>query len=193
MEPLDAGARVLQVLEREVSGVGLLHRDEMAGHGETGWVPGARAVGGYVTLPGRVEQVAMARGFVRRVLGGDPLLDSVLLVVSELVSNSVVHSRSSLPGGSVTVYVLHAGARVRVEVLDDGARGFPCMRPTDGAALPGWVGALDTIEVGGRGLRLVDAVAACWGVTLRHRRTVTWAEVAGGTGGVQSWGPVVSD
>jgi hypothetical protein len=78
------------------------------------------------------------------------------------------------------VYVLHAGARVRVEVLDDGAQGVPCMRPADGAALPGWAGALDTVEAGGRGLRLVNAVAACWGVTLGHRRTTTWAELSAG-------------
>ncbi|GAA1275494.1 hypothetical protein GCM10009677_31210 [Sphaerisporangium rubeum] len=53
-------------------------------------------------------------------------------------------------------------------------------------AVPEWAGELGTVACGGRGLRLVDAVSACWGVTVGHRRTVTWVEVAANSSGVQS-------
>ncbi|MCW2876128.1 MAG: hypothetical protein JWQ95_228 [Sphaerisporangium sp.] len=141
-----------------------------------------RTIAGYVTLAGHVEQAGVARAFVRKLLIGDPLLDSALLVVSELVSNSVQHSRSSLPGGSVTVYLLHVGARVRIEVLDDGADGVPCMRPASGTELADWAGVLDEVDLRGRGLRLVHAVAACWDFTIGHRRTTTWVELSPATG-----------
>ncbi|MEU9889733.1 ATP-binding protein [Sphaerisporangium sp. NPDC051011] len=139
--------------------------------------PGVRAVAGCVTLPGRVDQVGVARAFTRRLLHGDPVLDTALLVVSELASNSVQHSRSSLPGGTVTLYVLHVGARVRIEVHDDGADGVPHMRPAGSETLPEWDGELDELDLRGRGLRLVDEVTACWGFAIGHRRTTTWAEL----------------
>ncbi|MEV7971079.1 ATP-binding protein [Sphaerisporangium sp. NPDC088356] len=217
MELLGAGARVLQVLEREVSRIDLPQRNETGaqrvqaassretvrpsaavpgpgtdaqgvivvngaiGHDDehrNGTQPGMWTIAGYLTLAGHVEQVGTARAFVRKLLAGDPLLDAALLVVSELVSNSVQHSRSSLPGGTVTVYVLHVGNRARIEVLDDGAEGVPCMRPTGGAELPDWAGVLNEVDLRGRGLRLVDVVAACWDFTIGHRRTTTWAELA---------------
>lgn len=215
-ELLGGGARVLQVLEREVSCIGVSQRkgtvaqpvpptssretvrpsaavpgpgtdpqgviavDSPIGHDDehrNGAAPGAWTVAGYLTLAGHVEQVSAARAFVRKLLAGDPLLDAALLVVSELVSNSVQHSRSSLPGGTVTLYVLHVGARVRIEVADDGADGVPCMRPAGIAEFPDWAGALDEVDLRGRGLRLVHVVAACWDFTIGHRRTTTWAEL----------------
>ncbi|MEU8272255.1 ATP-binding protein [Sphaerisporangium sp. NPDC049002] len=217
MELLGAGARVLQVLEREVSRIDVPQTDRTAaqsvppassretvrpsaavpgpgmdpqgvivvdgaiGHDDehrNGTQPGAWTVAGYLTLAGHVEQVGAARAFVRKLLAGDPLLESALLVVSELVSNSVQHSRSSLPGGTVTLYVLHVGTRVRIEVQDDGADGVPCLRSAEAAELPEWAGALDELDLRGRGLRLVDAVAACWGFTIGRRKTTTWAELS---------------
>ncbi len=221
LELLGGGARVLHVLEREVSRIGVPLWDgvpaqrvpEAAGGervepvrngaaapgpgadppgvivvgGATGHdedranaaAPGARTVAGYVTLAGRVEQVGVARAFARKLLNADPLLDTALLVVSELVSNSVQHSRSSLPGGTVTLYLLHAGARVRIEVHDDGADdGIPCMRPAGTEVFPEWSGDLGEVDLRGRGLRLVDEVATCWGFAIGHRRTTTWAELS---------------
>ncbi|MFC4586850.1 ATP-binding protein [Sphaerisporangium corydalis] len=143
-----------------------------------GTPPGAWAVAGYLTLAGHVEQVGTARAFVRRLLlPEDPLLDSALLVVSELVTNSVQHSRSSLPGGTITLYVLHVGARLRLEVIDDGAEGIPHMRPAAPAELPDWTETLDEVDLRGRGLRLVNAVATSWNFTIDHHSTTTWAEL----------------
>jgi anti-sigma regulatory factor (Ser/Thr protein kinase) len=108
-------------------------------------------------------------------LGGDhPCTDSLTVIVSELVTNSMVHSRSGRDGGTVTITLwpspgngLGGGARrVRVEVTDDGADGLPALRP---------VGACD---VGGRGLHLVDALAAAWNCSRDPAgTTTTWAEV----------------
>jgi anti-sigma regulatory factor (Ser/Thr protein kinase) len=51
-------------------------------------------------------QVRAAREFVERVLGaGHPCTGDAVLLVSELVTNSVRHSGSALPGGRVTVTV----------------------------------------------------------------------------------------
>ncbi|WP_203982983.1 ATP-binding protein [Sphaerisporangium rufum] len=132
---------------------------------------------GCLTLAGRVEEVGAARAFARRLLDGNPLLEPVLLVVSELVTNSVEHSGSGRPGGTITLYLLHVGTRVRVEVRDDGADGVPSVRPAGWPAVPEPAGSLDELDVGGRGLRLVTAVAACWGFTAGRRETTTWAEL----------------
>jgi anti-sigma regulatory factor (Ser/Thr protein kinase) len=60
--------------------------------------------------------------------GGHPGAERVALLTSELVTNSVEHSNSRLPGGTVSV-TLQAGAdRVRVEVADDGGNAAPTLR-----------------------------------------------------------------
>lgn len=59
-----------------------------------------------VTIPAVPEQVRVARAFVARVLGEcHPHADVALLLASELVTNSVRHSGSAVPGGLVTVTV----------------------------------------------------------------------------------------
>ena len=66
-----------------------------------------------LVIYGRPEQVAVARAFVRQVLGaGHPGLDRVTLLTSELVTNSVNHSDSRRDGGTITVTVLPAADRV---------------------------------------------------------------------------------
>jgi anti-sigma regulatory factor (Ser/Thr protein kinase) len=128
-----------------------------------------------LTLPGQPRYVARAREFVSIALGRDhPCADSLTVIVSELVTNSMVHSRSGNDGGTVTITLRPSpgdglGRRphgVRVEVTDDGADGLPALRP---------VGACDP---GGRGLHLVDALAAAWNCSRDPAgTTTTWAEV----------------
>jgi anti-sigma regulatory factor (Ser/Thr protein kinase) len=119
------------------------------------------------TVPGLPEQVAAMRAAVASALGrAHPCRDAAVLVTSELVTNSVVHSLSRRPGGTVTVAVADIGEGLRIEVTDDGAPVCPALWP----ALPE--------DEGGRGLQLVDALAARWA---SHRdgegKTVTWAEL----------------
>lgn len=85
--------------------------------------------------------------------------DDLRLVLSELVTNAVVHG----PGGAI---------RVRVEVDDDGVvRG----EITDDGSGIVRVRAATADEGGGFGLTIVDALAARWGV--RDDSTRVWFEL----------------
>jgi anti-sigma regulatory factor (Ser/Thr protein kinase) len=122
-----------------------------------------------VTLAGRAERARLARRFVGEVLGpGHPCEDVAVLLVSELFSNSVRHSGSGAPEGTATVTVTAIGGIVRVEVADRSGPGAPKLRLADGDA------------EGGRGLRLVAALAARWGWQRCGGRTVTWFELRHG-------------
>jgi anti-sigma regulatory factor (Ser/Thr protein kinase) len=127
------------------------------------------AVGECVTLAGRAERARVARTFVGGVLGlGHPCKDSAVLLVSELFSNSLRHSGSGAPGGTITVTVRAGGGIVRVEVADRSGLGVPRLLPADREA------------DGGRGLWLVAGLAAQWGSWRSEGRTVTWFELQHG-------------
>ena len=89
-----------------------------------------------------------------------------MLLLSELVTNSVRHSASGLPGRMVTVTILAVGDVTRVQVTDMSGTTVPTLRP--GAS--GLAG-------GGRGLHLVDALAARWGFEHDGGHTTTWFEL----------------
>jgi anti-sigma regulatory factor (Ser/Thr protein kinase)/DNA-binding XRE family transcriptional regulator len=116
-------------------------------------VPGAAGSGpGWKcsrTFPARADQVGQARAFLGRVLAGCPVLDELLLICSELTSNAVQHSDSARPGGQFTV---RAEVRERdyawIEVEDQGGR---------------WV-RKDRSDERGRGLVVVDGIAAYWDI-----------------------------
>jgi anti-sigma regulatory factor (Ser/Thr protein kinase) len=57
-------------------------------------------------LPGIAESVREARALVREALGEDcPVIDAAVLCTSELITNSVLYTRSGRPGGVVAVTV----------------------------------------------------------------------------------------
>jgi DNA-binding NarL/FixJ family response regulator len=90
-----------------------------------------------------------ARRFVRDALAGadsEDLEETVTLLVSELVTNAVIHG-----GGDVEVLVRLLPASVRVEVMDASAT----------APVPRAAADEDT---SGRGLALVESLARRWGV-----------------------------
>jgi anti-sigma regulatory factor (Ser/Thr protein kinase) len=122
-----------------------------------------------VTIPAVPEQARAARDFVARSLGKSRVdSDLVLLLASELVTNSVLHSGSAVPGGVVTVTVAAGDEVVRVEVTDrcgDGVPVLPSAVPADGEA------------EGSRGLWLVDALSARWGYERDGRLATTWFEL----------------
>lgn len=116
-------------------------------------------------LPGVAESVRDARALVREALGEDcPAVDAAVLCTSELVTNSVLYTRSGRPGGVVEVTVLSATGTVTITVTDAGACGRPAIaaRPPDAAEH-------------GHGLRIVAALASEWST---HRadggRVATW-------------------
>lgn len=83
--------------------------------------------------------------------------DDVLLVVSELVSNSVRHGASD----GIDVKVIARAGRVRVEVTDEGA-GFDESQPRGD----------------GLGLTVVERVADTWGIQDTRQRFTVWAELS---------------
>jgi serine/threonine-protein kinase RsbW len=101
-----------------------------------------------VTLAGRAERARVARAFVAALLGhGHPSTDDAALLVSEIFGNSVRHSRSGDPGGTITVAVKITGTMVRVEVTDLSGPGAPELTSAGGD------------EEGGCGLQLVAGLA----------------------------------
>ena len=72
-------------------------------------------------FPARPEQVGQARKFLAAALLGCPIADDALLCLSELASNSVLHSASRRPGGAFTVRAeIRHDDYVRIEVRDEG-------------------------------------------------------------------------
>ncbi len=116
---------------------------------------------GAIDLVGVPESVARARAFVREVLGrAHPVLDEVVLLVSELVTNSVTHS-DSRRGGQVTLAVSEVDDTAHVEVLDSGSDSEPRVHD-------------EPYGEGGRGLFLVDALSERWGIYRDGAGRVVW-------------------
>jgi anti-sigma regulatory factor (Ser/Thr protein kinase) len=73
------------------------------------------------TFPARPDQVREARKFLRAALDGCPAADDAVLCLSELATNSVLHSNSRDADGTFTVHTeLHENDYAWIEVTDDG-------------------------------------------------------------------------
>jgi anti-sigma regulatory factor (Ser/Thr protein kinase) len=108
-----------------------------------------QSVSAELTLSGVTASVPLARRFVRSTLQSwerDGLIETAVLVVSELATNAVLHARSAF---TVTV-VLDEHGSLRIEVLD-GSPKLPMRRPTSRGATTG------------RGLAIVQGLATDWG------------------------------
>ena len=91
-----------------------------AAHSASASYPGRRRVI-CRSYPGIPEQVGKARQEIAAVLDGCPASDWVLLCLSEIATNTVIHSRSGNPGGHFTIAVdICTGEHVKVRVADDG-------------------------------------------------------------------------
>jgi anti-sigma regulatory factor (Ser/Thr protein kinase) len=141
-------------------------------------------------LPGVPESAAAARRVTRQLLGdGHPAADTAMLLVSELVTNSVMHSQSGRPGGTVTVAVCAGPTSVLIQVRDDGGSSEPRILTgqtrlegdtSAGAGLAGAAGSGLAAAGGehGYGLLLVDALAETWGTISADGGRVTWCRLA---------------
>ena len=127
---------------------------------------------GAIAIPGRGEQVRVARAFVAGVLrelaapepGGldETVLDNATLLTSELVTNAIRHSRSGAAGGSVGLMVAAVPAGIRVEVTDSGsAASSPVVKQ-------------DSYTCDGHGMFLVQAIAREWGCRRSDAATTVW-------------------
>jgi anti-sigma regulatory factor (Ser/Thr protein kinase) len=115
-------------------------------------------------FPGQPEQLAHVRKFVSRVLDGNPLTDDAVLLTSELAANAVVHTASG-QGGTFAVAVRKHDTWVRIEVWDAGAIAGPVSRSSDHE------------QESGRGLSVVEAIAARWGHLRDRSGRVVWFEL----------------
>ncbi|MFF8566423.1 ATP-binding protein [Streptomyces albidoflavus] len=116
------------------------------------------------TLPCTPESAPAARRLIRQALGAwalDALADDASLIANEMVANACRHTRSPLIRVSVTRL---DGTRVEIAVTDR-SRTLPIRKPA----------APDALD--GRGLVLVDAIAARWGADPKRWGKRVWAEV----------------
>jgi anti-sigma regulatory factor (Ser/Thr protein kinase) len=128
-------------------------------------------------LPPTTDSVPLARRFVRARLvdgaaDGSVDLDTATLLVSEVVTNAILHARTT-----VTLTVEVAGEVVRITVRD-------------GSPIQPRIHSFAATSATGRGLRLLDRLAKRWGVDADPATggKVVWFEV--GEPSETSWGEV---
>jgi anti-sigma regulatory factor (Ser/Thr protein kinase) len=103
--------------------------------------------------------VREARIFVRECLLGTAAdVDNAVLLTSELVANAAIHAHSGYQ-----IDMRRSTALIRVELLNDEPEILPMLtEPT---------------EDGGRGLRLIETLASCWGMESDPRHKMVWFEL----------------
>ncbi|MGA5136812.1 SpoIIE family protein phosphatase [Streptomyces azureus] len=138
----------------------------------------------YATLSGSSLAPGSARALVRTALAEwtglglpgaehltDRLADDALLVVSELVTNAVVHA-----GTDVELECrLEADGKDTAALVVEVSDHHPSRAPRGGEPET----PHDTPEYG-RGLRLVGALCEAWGITYRTGRKTVWARLPAG-------------
>ena len=121
-----------------------------------------------IVLDAMPRSVSTARHAVRELL--DPaglipveVIEDVMLLVSELVTNAVLHAKTA-----VRVRAWAEVGRVTVAVGDND--------PLHG---PRWSDR-GPMATSGRGMRLVDLLASSWGIEVRETSKFVWFESAYG-------------
>ncbi|MEV0389110.1 ATP-binding protein [Nonomuraea sp. NPDC050643] len=112
-------------------------------------------------LPKEMNSITVARGLARRVMDEcdyQGRYEDVLLVVSELVTNALVHG-----DGSPALRLRGTPARIRIEVSDSGTE-LP--EPREPGPASGW------------GLHVVRLLSAGWGISPSESGKVVWCELA---------------
>lgn len=116
------------------------------------------------TLPRSPESAATARRLVRTALATwrlEQLADAATLIISELTTNAVQHAQSS----AIRVVVTRPEpATVQIAVVDKSG-----VQPVRYEA--------DEDDESGRGLALVELMAARWGIDLLPWGKRVWAEL----------------
>jgi len=115
-------------------------------------------------LAERNTSAALARQFTRSTLAswqhadGSDNLEDIVLVVSELVTNALLHGH-----GTPVVRLLEGDDHVRVEVCDDSP-----LLPVSHRVTP----------TSGLGLRVIEQLSSAWGASRRGRGKVVWCELS---------------
>ncbi|MFD7069537.1 ATP-binding protein [Streptomyces sp. NPDC059913] len=136
-----------------------------------------------LTLPNTSGAAKVSRDFVASLLGVSRcgglagLVDDARLCVTEVVANAHRHTATAL----IQVHVAVGDERVTVAVADDDHWALPrCPEQRGGSCQP----------EGGRGLLLVERVAAAWGTRVLGEgvpyRKAVWFTLGGDGGRVRS-------
>lgn len=118
-----------------------------------------------ISFPATASQVTRARQYLESLLTDSPLATDAVLCLSEVATNSVLHSNSRCEGGRFTVNVERCdNDHVRVEVEDQGGPWIQRTKPEGQLSL---------------GLRIVGQLAREWGIKDASASTRTvWFEVS---------------
>ena len=146
--------------------------DRPAGRRLGGGSVTASARGVTATFAATAEAPTLARQAASPALVGWPAewRDAALLVISELVTNAVVHG-SAGPADCVALVLRPRAGATRIEVSDQ-------RRGRGGAAV--WTAAANGRAAGsGWGLALVATLSDRWGVEREPTRTRVWCELDG--------------
>ena len=122
------------------------------------------------SLPHRVTELELpadarashhARTAMRTLAAGMSCLDDVLLATSELTANALQHG-----GGSPHLTTVRSDHSIVVALTDRRPDLLPMVLPMR-----------STVASSGRGMAIVEAISAYWGVTVYHDRKVVWCEL----------------
>lgn len=114
---------------------------------------------------GDPAQVRNARRFTRGYLDSCPSAADTALLTSELATNSILHSRSGHGGTFHVVIGHHCPGIIRVAIIDDGSITTPTLADPD------------PLDGNGRGLALVQDIAAQWGHEGDDSTRTVWFEL----------------
>jgi serine/threonine-protein kinase RsbW len=118
-----------------------------------------------LSVPSQPSSAAVVRRCIADDLGDsglpEDLLCDVVLVATELLSNALRHA-ASLPENDLVICWSVDGKSVRLKVTDGGGRHSPHIR---------YPGPRDTT---GRGLSIINSLAAEWGVEEHNESTSVW-------------------
>ncbi len=113
-----------------------------------------------LTLPASELAAGEARRWLRKVVGEHPRLDDAVILLSEAVGNSVLHTDSAVIG--IVVLVERQGD-LMIEVIDSGS-----------ATVPTVAASADPLAESGRGIRLIRALSARWGFAEEPPHCLLW-------------------
>lgn len=118
------------------------------------------------TFPGKPDAISRARHFTYHYLRHTPAVAEVCVMVSEITTNAVQHTRSGRPGGTFTLTLTTERSGVRVEVEDEGS-------------MAGDTPHVEEVEPAeaehGRGIAVVEALANKYGSEPPH---IFWFELS---------------
>jgi anti-sigma regulatory factor (Ser/Thr protein kinase) len=115
-------------------------------------------------LPQNTSSTSLARkrtgDMLRDAQQSNAVRDEAELIVTELVTNAILHGRAPI---RLTIVV---DDTIRLEVFDSDAR-------VEGVVMQ----PIDPHRIGGRGLVLVDAIADTWGTIPHNDGKTIWANL----------------